>query len=638
VSLATNQDMDPTDLTALEDQRDRRPAVPFRTKLLLGHGATLLVSALLVVWSILGFDELGQASSAILSENYRSIAATAAMTAAITHQERELMLLATGRELEAGARQFHEGEARFVRALGGARDNITIDGEEAILDTIQARYTQFLVVASRQMRATDLVAARTGFETEVAPAADSVRNACDHLRGVNEQTMYEASGAAALMARHAIWTMAATGAALVCLGLVIALLLSRRAVLPLQRLLAATTTVAAGDYRVLVPVTTSDEIGALTGAFNRMVSRLASYDDRNIQRLVSEQQKSEAILRSLDDGVVVLDEMNMVSAINPAAARFLGVSPSEAVGKHFLEVHRDEQLFELVTRPPVDGRPRVSSDDVIPLGGDGDARYCAVSVTPIESPRGGSPGKVLLLRDVTRFEQLDRLKSDFVSTASHELRGPLTSVAMSVSLLRESVGPRLDPKERSLVAAAEEDIARLRALVQDLLDLSRIESGRVELSFVPMAPSAVIERVVGIFEPQARQAKIELRSTFPDTLPEVRVDATKITWVLSNLVSNALRYTSAGGFIAIAAVPAGRHVHVSVTDSGVGIPREAQGRVFDKFVRVGPDRAEGGTGLGLAICKEIVRAHGGSIWVESEPGKGSTFTFTIPAVAQGEHR
>jgi len=623
---------------ALETQQGRSLSVSLRRKLLLGYGATLLVSVLLVIWSIMSLDELGRASSAILSENYRSIAATSTMTAAIAHQERWLALVSSGHGPEAGERRFHEGETRFLQALGRARDNITIDGEEEILDIIQARYTQFLAAASRHMRVTEAVAARAVFESSIVPATDGVLEACGRLRELNERTMYQASGEAAVLARRAIWTMAVAGAGLVCLGLVIALVLSRRAVLPLQRLLAATTIVAGGEYQVRIPVTTSDEIGALTREFNRMVSQLATHDDRNIHRLVSEQQKSEAILRSLDDGVVVLDETNVVSAINLAAARFLGILPSDAVGKHFLEIHRDEQLFEIIQRAPADGHPRASFDDVVPLGPDGDARYCTVSVTPVEPPRGGAPGKVLLLRDVTRFEQLDRLKSDFVSTASHELRGPLTSVAMSVSLLRESAGQRLDAKERSLVAAAEEDLARLRALVNDLLDLSRMESGRVEMSFVPMSPSAVIERVVEIFEPQAHRAEIELRSTFPDELPDVRVDATKITWVLSNLVSNALRYTSAGGHIEIAAVPAGRHVHVSVKDSGVGIPPEAQGRVFDKFVRVGPDKAEGGTGLGLAICKEIVRAHGGTIWVESEPGEGSTFTFTIPTVTQGEKR
>ncbi len=627
--------MSTADRTPTGSQQGTKPSAPLRRKLLLGYGANLLVSVLLVVWAIMSLDELGRASGAILSENYRSIAATSTMRASISQQERVLVLNFSGREPDVAERRFFEGETRFLQALGRARDNITIEGEKPILDAIQERYARFLSVASRYMR-TDDAKARGTAEGVVVTAVDGVLQGCNRLRDLNERTMYQASGAAALLARRAIWTMAGAGAGLVCLGLIVALILSRRAVLPLQRLLAATTSVASGNYQVQVPITTSDEIGALTGEFNRMVSQLATYDDRNIQRLVSEQQKSDAILRSLDDGVVVLDESNVVSAINLAAVRLLGVLAQDVIGKHFLEVHRDERLFDIVKRAPNENTLRTSSDDVVPLGKGGDARYCSVSVTPIESPRGGGPGKVLLLRDVTRFEQLDRLKSDFVSTASHELRGPLTSAAMSVSLLRESVGPRLDPKEQSLMAAAEEELARLRALVNDLLDLSRIESGRVELSFTPMASAAIVERIVEIFASQARQAGVELRATFPDELPDVRVDATKITWVLSNLVSNALRYTSKGGFIEVAATPAGRHVHVSVKDNGVGIPPEAQGRVFDKFVRVGPDKAEGGTGLGLAICKEIVRAHGGTIWVESEPGKGSTFTFTIPTVAKGE--
>jgi two-component system, NtrC family, sensor histidine kinase KinB len=243
---------------------------------------------------------------------------------------------------------------------------------------------------------------------------------------------------------------------------------------------------------------------------------------------------------------------------------------------------------------------------------------------------------VLLLRDVTRLKELDRLKSDFVSTASHELRGPLTSIAMAVSLLRESAEKNLDARQRRLLGAAEEDLARLRALVSDLLDLSRIESGRVELSFAPLSPSAMIEQVAVLFASQAQRAGVALTTGCPDGLPEVRVDATKIAWVLGNLVANALRYTSPGGKIDISAVHAGRHVHLAVRDDGVGIAPEDHGRIFDKFVRVGPDKGEqAGTGLGLAICKEIVRAHGGTIWVESEPGKGSTFTFTLPTVEQG---
>jgi NtrC-family two-component system sensor histidine kinase KinB len=613
--------------------------VSLKWKLLLGYGVTLLVSVVLVLWSIMSLRELGKASGSILSENYRSIAAANVMMSSIGQQQRALSLV-TLDDGDAAKTRFHQEEAKFLQALGRARDNITVEGEGAVVDSIQARYTAFLNVTSQLLQPMDPASARRTFMDTVVPAADKVLQSCDRLREINEHTMFLASGRAAALAERDTWTMALAGFTLVCLGVLIALVLSHRAVLPLRRLLEATKKVAAGDYQVQVPIRTRDEIGALSEEFNRMVLQLATYNSRNIERLLSEKHKGDAILRGLDDGVIVLDESHLITDINPTAAGLLGVLPGEAVGKHFLEVHRNEQLFEIIKRttPPGQARaPHGRSEDIIGLGPEGEARFFMVSVTPVESPLGGNPGQVVLLKDVTRLKELDRLKSDFVSTASHELRGPLTSIAMAVSLLRESAETHLDAKQQKLLAAAEEELARLRALVNDLLDLSRIESGRLELSFAPMSPSAIILPIVETFASRARAAGVELLATCPDGLPDVRVDATKVAWVLSNLVGNALRYTSAGGKIGISAVQAGRQVHVSVKDDGVGIAPEDRGRIFDKFVRVGPDKAQqAGTGLGLAICKEIVRAHGGTIWVESELGEGSTFTFTLPTVRQGD--
>jgi NtrC-family two-component system sensor histidine kinase KinB len=207
-----------------------------------------------------------------------------------------------------------------------------------------------------------------------------------------------------------------------------------------------------------------------------------------------------------------------------------------------------------------------------------------------------------MLRDVTRLREVERLKSEFVMAASHELRTPLTSIGMSVDLLQEHAAAGLAEKDRELLATAHEEVERMKALINDLLDLAKIETGRILLDFGPVA----VDELVG------------------------RVDANKITWVLTNLVSNALRHARHGGHIHVTAIPVGPQIHLAVQDDGPGIPHEYQARIFQKFVQV-KGRESGGTGLGLAICKEIVRAHGGTIWVESKPGQGSTFTFTIPA-------
>jgi NtrC-family two-component system sensor histidine kinase KinB len=222
------------------------------------------------------------------------------------------------------------------------------------------------------------------------------------------------------------------------------------------------------------------------------------------------------------------------------------------------------------------------------------------------------------------------MKSEFVMVASHQLRTPLTSVAMGVSLLQETAAQKLTDKERELLGVAGEELERIRALVNDLLDLSKIEAGKMELAFDRVPVRLLFERAIAALEVQAHEKEVELRSALPQGLPEVRADATKVTWILTNLIANALRYTERSGSVQLMAEKVGSQVHLSVTDTGKGIPYEYQSRIFDKFVQVNGDGSGGGTGLGLAICREMVRAHGGTIWVESAPGKGSTFTFTLP--------
>jgi NtrC-family two-component system sensor histidine kinase KinB len=224
---------------------------------------------------------------------------------------------------------------------------------------------------------------------------------------------------------------------------------------------------------------------------------------------------------------------------------------------------------------------------------------------------------------------VEQLKSDFVMAASHELRTPLTSLEMSIDLLLEHVAEELAASDRELLQAAHEEVHRMKALVNDLLDLSKIEAGRIELEFASVPAHALLDHIQAVFKGQLDQKQVELTVTLPEDLPNIRVDVNKITWVLTNLLSNALRYVSERGHIHIMAKKVGEQVHLSVRDDGPGIPPAYQTKIFQKFVQVKGQEA-GGTGLGLAICKEIVRAHGGTIWVESILGQGSTFTFTVP--------
>lgn len=603
-----------------------------RRKFLLGYGTALAGLVVVTAWAFASLSQLGAASDAILRENYRSILAAENMVDAVERQDSAVLLLLLG-EAQAGLAQFREHEGPFFQWLGRAKDNITIAGEREILERIETGYEDYL------RRVSDLAGAgppnaggAAPYREALFPAFSAIRAACIELREINERTMFAASERARSIARRARWTLVLVGTAAVGLGLAFSLVLSALLVRPLRRMTEAAARLAQGDHEVEVPSRSTDEVGQLAREFNAMARKLKAFHDLNIGRVMEEKRKSKAIVRSLDDGVVVVDADLKVTSLNPAAARTLGVDEAKALHRHFLEVVRDERLFEHVRQTAEAGRPPplAEGEDVLAMGPEGARRDYQFAVTPVLAEGGAMLGVVLLLRDVTRLAELDRLKTDFVLKASHELRTPLTSMEMGIGLLLESAPTKLDEKERELLAAAAEDVGRLKALVSDLLDLSRIEAGKMEMALEEVPADTLFRRAAAAMKGQAEEKGVRLTAEVPPDLPPVRADPTRITWVLVNLVANALRYTPRGGHVRLSAERAGARAHLRVADDGVGIPYEHQSRIFDKFVQVHGDATPGGSGLGLAICREIVRAHGGTIWVESAPGEGTTFTFALP--------
>lgn len=607
-----------------------------RTKILLGYGIALALMVVILAWSYANLRRLGKASNAILTENYNSILAAENMINAIERQDSAILLLIL-RYQDEGLRQFAENESQFLQWLARAKDNITIEGEAEIIAAIDSGYGAYLGRFSRLSLSlrTDPAEVNALYHETVLPAFKSVRDACIHLREINQETMFEASEHARYVATRAIVSMLTLGLVAIGVGLAFSLLLSALLTTPLSRIIAATHKIAEGDYDVEVGRASSDELGRLATDFNLMTRKLRAYRDLNVQQIVSEKHKSEAIIRSIDDGLVVVDTDFKVGDINPAATVIFERRRLDVVGKHFLELVSNEELLGDIRRICESGQtPSVpeAGENLLSIERGGQQRHYQFSITPVKSAGAGVIGVVLVLRDVTRLKELDRLKSEFVMAASHELRTPLTSMSMSVELLRENAAGKLNDNERQLLETAHEEMQRLRALVNDLLDISKIEAGKMEMAFDQTPVAMLLEKAVAMLKSQAEERSIGLSSTVTEDMPDVKVDANKITWVLTNLISNALRYTDAGGSIRLVAEGIGPQVQISVTDTGAGIPYEYQSRIFDKFVQVKSEKSVGGTGLGLAICKEIVRAHGGTIWVDSVPGQGSTFTFTIPAV------
>ena len=501
-----------------------------RTKILGGYGILLILMVLVWGWAVASLFLLGRASEAILQENFASILAAENMIDFIERQDSAVLLLLLGYE-EEGRSQFQGNEVEFAGWLGRARGNITIAGEEKIIATIDSGYRAYLATYSRisQLIPTGEQNAEEYYHETMLPQFQQVRDACLALREMNQQAMVEAAASAHQTSVREIVYMSGIGVVTGGLGLFFSIILSGILMRPLSAMSQATERIAEGDYEVSLDVNSRDELGQLAHRILAMSHKLKAFHELNVGRLVQEKRKGEAILRSIGDGLIVVDEELRVTAINPEACKITGRSHAEATGKHFFDLIRDEALFERVQQVAANSTPPEysESESLLRMADEDEERFFRTTVTPVKSDGEETvQGVVVLLQDVTRFKELERLKSEFVLAASHELKTPLTGLAMSIALLEEEAAGKT-PRERELLLAAREETERLRALVADLLDLSRIESGRIEMEIAPLATAVIVERAYAAFHAQTQAADIELSRTIADDLPPVLADPNK---------------------------------------------------------------------------------------------------------------
>nr|WP_286672882.1 ATP-binding protein [Anaeromonas gelatinilytica] len=402
---------------------------------------------------------------------------------------------------------------------------------------------------------------------------------------------------------------------------------------PIDNLIDKIKKISEGDYSQQLDVTGDDEISELASEFNIMTEKLKSYELLNVRRLMKEKKKAEAIVESISDGIIVTDEDNKILLVNRAAEKALGIKEKEVINKHFLEEIKEEEIFKIIKSMKEKNKiNNIKKNINITLKSGEELKHYNINVKPIRDKDGTNVGMVTLMQDITKLKEVDQMKSDFVSTVSHEFRTPLTSIGMSAGLLLEGISGDITEDQKELLEAIKEDNERLKNLVSDLLDLSRLESGKIQMDIALYDIRKIIQHAVKPFYRQAEDKNTSISINVNDNVSKVKADFNKISWVLTNLVGNALRYTPEnGGKIEIEVKETANKILVAVKDNGKGIPEEFQKKIFEKFVQVKDEKGEntGGTGLGLAISKEIVNAHGGDIWIESEPGNGSKFYFTL---------
>ncbi|RIZ61333.1 hypothetical protein KU43_03245, partial [Mesotoga sp. SC_NapDC2] len=467
------------------------------------------------------------------------------------------------------------------------------------------------------------------YYNNILPLFEEVKQLTRDLLTVNQEEMLAKRNRALDVARNASFSTAIISSVAILLGVLFSMYLIVKIVRPITLLIEKIKLIAQGDYKQQLPGKGNDEIAELSREFNTMAARLNSYEEMNVQKLMEEKQKAEGIVDSIGDVVLVTDSENRLIVLNRAAEKIFDVRKDEVLRNHFLEIIKNEEIFEQVKRTLGGERNEEKNYVDVNLEKEGEKKYFRVKSKPIKNEQREILGVVTLMQDITKLKEVDSMKSEFVSTVSHEFRTPLTSMGMAVNLLLDGTTGDISEEQRELLEALREDQERLNSLVSDLLDLSRIESGKIQMDIQPNSLSEIVENALRPFPIQLKESGVKLNIDINEDLPKVKADFNKISWVITNLVGNALRYVPKDGTgeIEISARKTINKILVSVSDNGTGIPEDMQEKIFEKFVRA--NDSQGGTGLGLAISREILLAHGGEIWVSSKQGAGSTFYFTL---------
>jgi len=587
------------------------------------------------LWSL---HALGTSSERILQDNYRSVLAAQRMKESLERLDSAALIRLAGRD-EAAARTVAGHWEVFERELQVQERNVTEAGEGQATARLRAAWERYRAAWEPFEREAGRETRTRSYFDDLDPVFHEVKGAAEAVLALNQDAMVRKSEEAQRLATRLVAaTLAATLGGLL-LGLLLSSGLTARITRPLSVLTQTARRLAHGDLAARATVAGEDELAELAREFNAMADQLARYRASSLGDLLRAQQAAQAAIDALPDPVMVVDPAGALLSVNSAATALLGLSPEgEGAGLAGLDpalrAALDRARGHVLTGKGA-FQPR-GFEDAVRLEGAEGPRFLLPRATPLYGESGGVDAAAVVLQDVTRLLRFDELKNDLVATVAHEIRTPLTSLRMAIHLCAEEVAGPLSERQADLIHAARGDCERLQGIVDDLLDLSRIQSGAVELVRRPAPVRHLVEEAARAVRGAAAEAGIHLEVEAPEPEAEALVDQERLGLVLVNLLSNAVRHTPAGGRVTITAAQDGAGWRFQVSDTGVGIAPEYHERIFEKYFRVPGQPRGGSVGLGLFLAREIVRAHGGVIEVESAPGAGSRFTFTVPAAPAAE--
>ncbi len=597
-----------------------------RQKLSFGFVGLLGIILTIGAPSIVLLSQLGDSIDVILRENYRSVIACQQMKEALERIDSGVLFLLLGYEAK-GMDQIRSNESGLEKAISVELANITLPGEGEKAKQLQELFTQYKT-AVKSLTETGLPGQgrRSDYFDKLLPLFEQIKTTADNILEMNQQNMNDANDEArrrAASARRWMYLLLIVGTA-TAVGLIF--LSSGWILRPIARLITSAESIRAGNLDLVVKIDSRDEIGQLSEAFNSMTESLRKARRTREAKLAQIQDTVQQAFRSLPNPITVVGIEGRVEVATDAAASAFGFRPNTQIQN--LPFDWVMPLFHEALKNGGPTRSNLTQPS-IQFFVNGEERYFCPKAVPIMDRHKQPTAVMIILSDVTQQRQQDDLKRGVISTVSHELKTPLTSVRMAIHLLlEEDLGP-LNQEQSEVMIAAEEDSERLNRILENLLDIGRMESGKARLDFRAISPHILALDAAEPFRSACQDRGITLAADLPDDLPEVWADPTRVTHVFANLFSNALKYTDPGGNVGLSAKADESYVHFSVSDTGKGIPERYIDIVFEQFFRISDREAESGAGLGLAVAKEIVEAHGGSISVTSREYEGSTFTFSL---------
>ena len=388
---------------------------------------------------------------------------------------------------------------------------------------------------------------------------------------------------------------------------------------PIRILNNGISEIANKNYHKRIHLDKGDEFGELAQAFNSMAEKLDEYENSNMAKLQFEKSRIETIINQMKDGIIGLDGKKNILFLNAVAEKLLGLKELDIIGQYAADVALRNDLMRKLLQPGVQKEIKIFADDK--------ESYFNKDVLDVTS-KEQVIGQVIVLRNITPFHELNEAKTNFIATVSHELKTPISSVKMSATLLEDMRVGTLNEEQAGLVKSIYDDSDRLLKITGELLNMSQVETGKIELKLQPSDPVSIVEMALESVQFGLQQKQISLQKHIAEKLPKVYADMEKTSWVLINFLTNAIQYSPVKGAIEVNVRCINRVVQFSVKDNGKGIEEKYLPKIFDRYFKV-PGSSKTGTGLGLAISREFIEAQGGSIHAESELGLGSNFYFEL---------